>query len=199
MERKLEALLRSGAAELGLTLEDRIVQGLGRYLDLLLFWNKRVSLTAVREPEAVIEKHFIDSLAVVPHIPSAARSLGDIGSGPGFPGAVIALARPDLAVALVESIHKKAAFLGAIRRDLGLSNVTVHATRAEEWSRHTAPPDVVVSRATWDLVEWLELGRTWVAPGGVVIGMEGSTRHGLPPEAVRHLYGPHRAIITLRT
>jgi 16S rRNA (guanine527-N7)-methyltransferase len=201
MDPTLEQRLRRGAEPLGVPLDDRIIDALSRYLDLLLFWNRTVNLTAVRDPAGIVDKHFVDSLAVVPHIPPHARSVADLGSGPGFPGAVIALLRPDLAVALVESIHKKAAFLEALRRTLPLPNATVHAERAESWSTHTPPPDVVVSRATWEIPTWLALGSTFVAPGGTVLAMEAADQFPLPPNATRHPY-PHpqgtRAIIVLR-
>jgi 16S rRNA (guanine527-N7)-methyltransferase len=200
MERTLAGRLETGARAVGFAVEERVVGALGRYLDLLLFWNQRINLTAIRDPETIIDRHFVDSLAVIPHIPADAGTLADLGSGPGFPGAVIALARPALAVTLVESIHKKAAFLEALRREIPTPNVTVVASRAEEWARRTLAADVVISRATWDILEWLEKGRAWVKPGGTVIGMEGSVQHALPPDATRHPYGDGtRAVIVLRT
>ena len=185
MDSTLEGQLRAAATAAGMTPDDRVVAGLGRYLDLLLLWNRRVNLTAVRDAAGIVLKHFVDSLAVVPHVPAAARTLIDVGSGGGFPGAVIALARPDLRVALVESIHKKTAFLEALRRELPLPNVTVHSKRIEDAGLRA---DVAVSRATWDLPEWLERGKTLVGPGGLVIGMEGADQHALPPGARRVPY-----------
>jgi 16S rRNA (guanine527-N7)-methyltransferase len=192
---ELERSLRAGAAAVGTPLDDRIVAGLARYLDLLLLWNRRVNLTAVRDARAIVASHFVDSLAVVAAVPAQARTLVDVGAGAGFPGAVVALARPDLEVALVESIHKKAAFLETLRRELPLANVTVHARRAEELRLAV---DVAVSRATWDLGEWLERGRAFVAPGGLVIGMEGVDQHDLPAGALRRPYplaGRSRALV----
>lgn len=186
---------------MGVHLEDRVASGLSRYLDLLLFWNRKVNLTAVRDPEAIVTKHFVDSLAVIPHIPPGVQSLADIGSGPGFPGAVIALARPDLSVSLIESIHKKTAFLEALRREIPLPNVTVHTARAEDWHPASAP-DAVISRATWDLTEWLTKAVAWVRPGGSVLAMEADTLHALPANATRHPYRSRagtRAIVVLNT
>jgi 16S rRNA (guanine527-N7)-methyltransferase len=162
-----------------------MVAGLSRYLDLLLLWNRRVNLTSVRDPAGIIERHFVDSLAVVPHLPWGAGSLVDVGSGAGFPGAVLALARPALSVTLVESIHKKAAFLEALRRELPLSNVSVRAQRVEEL---VLQADIAVSRATWDLDTWLTRAPNLVQPGGIVIGMEGAEQHALPAGATRHPY-----------
>jgi 16S rRNA (guanine527-N7)-methyltransferase len=185
VEPDLERLLRAGCDAIGVTPDDRLIAGLTRYLDLLLLWNRRVNLTAIRDTPGIVSKHFVDSLAVLPFLPESARSLVDVGSGAGFPGAILALARPELQVALVESVHKKAAFLEALRRDLPLPNATVHARRCEDT---TLVADVAISRATWDLSEWLERGRALVRPGGVVIGMEGAEDHVLPAGATRHPY-----------
>jgi 16S rRNA (guanine527-N7)-methyltransferase len=164
--------------------------GWQKYLDLLLLWNSRINLTAVRTPDEIIEKHFEDSLAVVPHIPADARTLADVGSGAGFPGAVIALERPDLQVTLVEPNHKKAAFLQTVKRDLALTNLSVKTARAESLAqvRDFMPFDAAVSRATWALPEWLRLGSTLVRPGGTVLGMEAAEQFPLPPGATRHPY-----------
>jgi 16S rRNA (guanine527-N7)-methyltransferase len=163
---------------------------LDKYLELLLLWNKRINLTAVRDPEGIREKHFADSLALLPFIPAPARTLVDVGSGAGFPGAVLAVARPHLQVTLVESNQKKCAFLQTLRRELSLTNLTVFAVRVESLLARPdfQPFDVAVSRATWDLPEWLEVGRKLIHPGGLVIGMEGADRHPLPPDAERVTY-----------
>jgi 16S rRNA (guanine527-N7)-methyltransferase len=193
----LVSALRAGARALDIGIDDRLLAGLGRYLELLLLWNRRVSLSSVRDPAGIVEKHFLDSLAVLPHVPGDATSLVDVGSGAGFPGAVIALARPALQVTLVEPIHKKAAFLEALRRELPLPNATVIALRVEAAG---VTSDVAVSRATWDLSEWLVRGAALVPDGGIVLGMEGAEEHPLPPGAVRHSYplgAAKRAIVAL--
>jgi 16S rRNA (guanine527-N7)-methyltransferase len=197
MSQDLLNILMAGARELTVDLTDRDTKGLLRYLDLLLQWNERINLTAIRDRRGIIEKHFVDSLAVVPHLPASARTLVDVGSGAGFPGAVIALVRPALAVTLVESNHKKAAFLQTLRRELHLSNVTVRAERMEDVETRF---DVAVSRATLDLTEWLRAGSKLVTLDGIVIGMEGQAVPDLPSEAVRHPYqlgDAARAIVVL--
>ena len=163
---------------------------LAKFATELLRWNERINLTAVRDPEGIVERHFVDSLALLPYIPAGAASLVDVGSGPGFPGAVLALARPDLAVTLVESNHKKCAFLETLRRELPLPRTTVRSQRIEDVLAHPsfAPFDVAVSRATLDLPEWLALGSRLVRPGGLVFGMEGAEVRELPPSASRHPY-----------
>ena len=198
LEAALDQTLRAQARALGVEVDDALAAALGRYLDLLVLWNRRINLSSVRDPAGIVEKHFVDSLAALPHLPAAARTLVDVGSGAGFPGAVLALARPALAVTLVEPIHKKAAFLEALRRELPLPNVTVEIGRVE-----TSPTraDVAISRATWDLLEWLPRGARLVTPGGLVLGIKGAKTHALPPGATRHPYalgGAKRAIITYR-
>jgi 16S rRNA (guanine527-N7)-methyltransferase len=199
MDARLERRLRDGAAMVGAAIDDRLVAAIGRYLDLLVFWNRKVNLTSIREPPEIIDRHFVDSLSLLPFSPGTARSLADLGSGGGFPGAVLALARPDLAVDLVESIHKKAAFLETLRRELPLPNVRVHTLRAETWAANlTTPPDVLVSRAVWDLPEWLSRAAV-INADALILGMEGADLHPLPPGATRHSI-PHpsgrRSVIT---
>lgn len=200
MDPSLQRQLTRGASAIGIPLSAGLIESLERYLDLLLLWNQRINLTAVRDAAGIIEKHFLDSLAVVPHIPGDAATLVDVGSGPGFPGAVIALARPALRATLVESNQKKAAFLQALRRELPIPNVTVLAQRAESSAPGTF--DVAVSRATLEVPEWLALGSKLVHSGGLVIAMEGSTQYSLPPNCRRLPYpltGATRALILCST
>lgn len=96
------------------------------FLALLLAWNARVNLTAVRDPETIVRRHFAESLVAAEHIPSDVKTLLDFGSGAGFPGIPIAIARPEVAVTLAESHGKKSAFLREAVRTLGL--------RAEVWA-----------------------------------------------------------------
>jgi 16S rRNA (guanine527-N7)-methyltransferase len=163
------SLLREGSARLGVGLDDTQVAKLERYLELLLTWNRKINLTAVTEPEKIVERHFLDSLAVAPHL-GPARTLLDAGAGAGFPGVVLAIARPDLRVTAVESIQKKAAFLETLRRELA-PNVEVIAGRLEALPNDRLF-DVAVSRATWDPPEWVERGAPHVAPGGILIAMQ---------------------------
>jgi 16S rRNA (guanine527-N7)-methyltransferase len=191
----LEGKLRDGARSVGVSVEPPVVAALGRYLELLSLWNRRVNLSAVRDPEAIVEKHFVDSLAALPYLPDDAQTLVDVGSGAGFPGVVLALARPSLAVTLVESIHKKTAFLEALKRQLQIANLRIQTARAETLHPEA---DVAISRATWDVPEWLTRGAKLVHPGGMVLAMEGAELHELPPNATRHAYrlgSASRAII----
>lgn len=106
-----------------------ILPQLSAYLDLLLKWNARTNLTAIREPEEIVRRHFGESLFAARHL-GPCETLLDLGSGAGFPGLPIALLRPEISVTLAESQGKKAAFLREAARTLAL-NVEVWGNRAE--------------------------------------------------------------------
>ncbi|HEX4007943.1 MAG TPA: 16S rRNA (guanine(527)-N(7))-methyltransferase RsmG [Acidobacteriaceae bacterium] len=97
-----------------------------RYLTLLVRWNARINLTAVRTPEEIVSRHFVECLFAARQIPANVKTLLDFGSGAGFPGIPVAIVRPEIAVTLAESQGKKAAFLREVVRTLGL--------KAEVWS-----------------------------------------------------------------
>ena len=103
---------------------------LSAYLELLLKWNARTNLTAIREPEEIVRRHFGESLFAGRHVGDC-DTLLDLGSGAGFPGIPIALLRPEIQVTLAESQNKKATFLREVVRTLGLPNVEVWTGRAE--------------------------------------------------------------------
>src|SRR6266567_4454726 len=118
-----------------------LIPQLSAYLDLLLKWNARTNLTAIRDPEEIVRRHFGESLFAARHLAPAnldpanpdqgTITLLDFGSGAGFPGLPIALLRPDIQVTLAESQNKKAAFLREAVRTLDLPNVEVWAARVE--------------------------------------------------------------------
>jgi 16S rRNA (guanine527-N7)-methyltransferase len=112
------------------TIEDSIADRFDTYLSLILRWNARTSLTAIRNQEGIISRHFVESIASAAAVPENVRTLLDFGSGAGFPGIPIALCRPEISVTLAESQNKKAAFLREAVRSLGLKTA-VHGGRAE--------------------------------------------------------------------
>lgn len=161
--------LVAGARAVGVTLAPPEVDRLGRYHDLLLTWSRRINLTRVTRAEEVIDRHFIDCLAVAPRL-AAGSTLLDVGSGAGFPGAVVAIARPDVLVTLCESVGKKVAFLRALIHHLGLRCAVVDA-RSETLVRAGRTFDAVVSRAVAPVAEWARDGAPLVAPGGQLVAM----------------------------
>ena len=166
----VEHQLDEGLAQLDLMLSPAARNQLLRYLVLLQKWNRVYNLTAIRQPGKLVSQHLLDSLATLPHLPGP--KLIDVGSGAGLPGIPIAIARPDWQVVLVESNHKKAAFLRQAVIELGLGNAQVAIARAEEW--HPAELAAgAVSRAFSDLAGFVEAARHMVAPGGILAAMKG--------------------------
>ncbi len=139
---------------------------LSTYLDLLLKWNARTNLTAIRDPEQIVERHFGESLFLARHLPSAASTLLDLGSGAGFPGIPVQLAHPGLQVTVAESQHKKASFLREVVRTLALPT-EVWGARVEEMPAGRRF-DVVALRAVDNPAEAMRLARARVAPGGAI-------------------------------
>jgi 16S rRNA (guanine527-N7)-methyltransferase len=171
--------LRAGAEALGVSLDEDACARFVAYWRLLERWNARINLTRITDEEEVIDKHFLDSLALVPHLAPGAVSLVDVGAGAGFPGIPCAIARPSLRVTLVEATQKKCAFLEAVKRELSLP-LTVRAIRLEELVRGGERYDVVVSRAMLAPPEWIARGAELVAPGGLLVAMLGRDRPPLP-------------------
>ena len=165
--------IEEGAAQMGVRLAPDQLKQLGRHVDLMLKWNKSINLTAITDPDEVVEKHVLDSLAVVPLLPSG--SLLDAGTGAGFPGIPLAIARPELEVALVDSVQKKVAFLKNTLAELRLPKAKAYAVRLEGNPSREELPRVhaAVARAFAAPEEWLRLARHYVLPGGVAICMLG--------------------------
>ncbi|MEW6387114.1 MAG: 16S rRNA (guanine(527)-N(7))-methyltransferase RsmG [Thermodesulfobacteriota bacterium] len=168
------ALLQDGAQILGLTLPAATLEQFRLYLEELKRWNRRINLTALRTDRDIIIKHFLDSLAILPFLGRPA-SLADLGSGAGFPGLVLKLARPETALTLVEARGKKAAFLTYLVSLFNLTEVEVaqaHLTPglARNWGPRFAG---VVSRAAFALSRFLELAAPLLLPGGRLMALKG--------------------------
>jgi 16S rRNA (guanine527-N7)-methyltransferase len=167
-------LFIQGITALGLSLSETQLAHLEQYLAELRRWNARINLTALKTDRDIIVKLFLDSLALVPFL-NTPSSLADLGSGAGFPGLVLKIARPELALTLVESRGKKAAFLEYLASLLKLDQVEVanlHLTPglAREWGPRF---DAVVSRAAFSLTQLAELAGPVLKPGGVLLAPKG--------------------------
>lgn len=173
MDRSFEEVLRAGAAALGLPVDDAAVAKLVRFAELLVTWNRKVNLTAITEPREMAEKHFLDSLVLLPAL-AGQRTLLDVGSGAGLPGMAVACARPDLEVTCCDSVGKKVAFVKTAAVDLGV-NVRGISVRASGKPAVDGLPvcEAVVSRALADPGQWVPLGAPYVAPGGLLLAMLG--------------------------
>lgn len=141
--------LRALAVELPADAVGRLV-GL---IALLLKWNRVYNLTAIRQPDAVVSHHLLDSLVVLPYLPMRGR-LADVGSGAGLPAIPLAIARPDLAVTSIEAVEKKAAFQRQAKIELALGNLDIRCQRAESLREDF---DVVISRAFASLADFVHL------------------------------------------
>lgn len=117
----------------GLELDGGQVGILARYVDLLLRWNRAVNLTAIREPEEIVTRHFGESMYVTKFAELGARLL-DVGTGAGFPGLAIKIVRPEIPMVLLEPVAKKRAFLKEVVRECGFQGVEVAGDRVEDFS-----------------------------------------------------------------
>jgi 16S rRNA (guanine527-N7)-methyltransferase len=162
--------LAEGLAALELDLPESARQQLLAYVALLQKWNRVQNLTAVREPRKMISHHLLDCLAVLPHLHG--DSVVDVGSGAGLPGVALAVARPGWRVSLLDSNHKKAAFLRQALIELQLDNADVICERLPDWR----PPqtfDIVISRGFADIPEFATVAGHLLAPSGALVAMKG--------------------------
>jgi len=145
-------------------LDATIAAKFDEYLALILRWNSRMNLTAIRAPEEIQSRHFVESIACARLLPQDIGSLLDFGSGAGFPGVPVALCRPEIEVTLAESQSKKAAFLQEAVRVLAL-NSSVFAKRAEQLDRQF---DCVILRAVDRMEDAVAVAASLVGPGGTL-------------------------------
>lgn len=167
---KPQAILQRGLAELGL--DAALAAPLLHYLGELEKWNRAYNLTAVRDPAEMVTRHLLDSLVVVPRLPAAPLRLLDVGAGAGLPGIPLALARPDLAVTVLDSNGKKARFMRHAVRSLGLANVEVLEGRVEDLAPDVRFP-AVISRAFASLSDFFHLTDAALAGDGQWLAMKG--------------------------
>ncbi|MEL7386842.1 16S rRNA (guanine(527)-N(7))-methyltransferase RsmG [Pseudoalteromonas phenolica] len=150
----LQPLLTSLLAQTDIVLSDKQQQQLVAYVELLDKWNKAYNLTSVRDPKEMMVKHIMDSLVVAPHL--TGKHYIDVGTGPGLPGIVLAIALPDTQFVLLDSLGKRVRFLMQVKHALGLDNVTPVQSRVEEY-QPSVKLDGVLSRAfasLQDMVQW---------------------------------------------
>ena len=147
--------------KIGITLSEKQISQFMTYYDLLVEWNSFMNLTAITEFNEVIDKHFIDSLAICEYVDfKNGDSLIDIGTGAGFPGIPLKIVFPELRITLLDSLNKRIKFLDTVIESLGLENVeTIHG-RAEDFAKQQSyreKYDFVISRAVANLATLSEL------------------------------------------
>ena len=178
--------LVQGVSQLAIDLPESQVKKLVDYLTLLVKWNAVYNLTAVRDPALMVTQHLLDCLATLPAFINASRVL-DVGSGGGLPGVVLAIwaqhAQPQMSVHMIDTVHKKTAFLTQAKSELGLSNVQVHTGRVEQLNDEKKF-DVITSRAFAELKNFVLWSGHLLMDGGKMIALKGQPQEpelvGLP-------------------
>ena len=172
---RLSAALSEGASQLPLAFSPQVLDKLLDYLALLQKWNSVYNLTAVRDLSQMLTQHLLDCMAALPALVHARRLL-DAGSGGGLPGMVIAIwaqqNASNMQVHLIDTVHKKTAFLTQVKAELGLHHVTVHTGRVEQLEMKEKC-DVITSRAFADLSDFVRWSGHLLAPGGELIALKG--------------------------
>ena len=136
------------------------VAAIQRYMAILLAWNEKINLTAIRDPLEVLYRHFCESMYAAAAVPLQTGRLADVGSGGGFPGLALKIACSELQVVLIESNVKKATFLAEVVRELGFRDTRVLVSRYEELGEEIAPLDFVCSRALGEFATFLSWARS---------------------------------------
>ncbi len=179
MYERERSMLTEGATQLGITLTTEAIEKFIIFMEMLIDWNTRVNLTAIKQPEDIITKHFLDSLTVLKVIDSSAKKIVDVGTGAGFPGLPMLIARPDLDMLFVDATLKKLKFIEAVGNALGIETKTAHVyvdeTQAQAKSIQTGDFDAATARAVRHLPQLLEWTLPFVKKGGSVYAMKGNT------------------------
>jgi 16S rRNA (guanine527-N7)-methyltransferase len=152
--------IRRALGEFQLSVNDKQVLQIQQYTKILLLWNEKMNLTAIRDPLEILYRHFCESMYAAVAVPVEHGRLADVGSGGGFPGLPLKIIRPELRVFLVESNLKKATFLAEVVREIGLADTQVLVRRYEELSEEVSPLDCVCSRALGEFPAFLEWARS---------------------------------------
>lgn len=176
----IEQSIIEGAGRLGIPLPDGAAGRLTAYLALLERWNRAYNLTAVRDPGAMVVRHLLDSLSILPWIEGS--HVLDVGSGAGLPGIPLAIVQPGLRLCLLDSNGKRTRFLSQAASELHLTNIEVVRSRVEDY-RPATPFNSVVSRAFATLADLLASAGHLCAPDGRLLAMKGV----FPDDELAHL------------
>jgi len=167
----LGQVLGEGIAEMRLEVSGAQQEQLLDYLALMFKWNSVYNLTSLRDPMQMVTHHLLDSLAAVPAF-TGAKNVLDVGAGGGLPGIVLAIVRPDMKVSMIDTVHKKTAFLTQVKAQLGLANVTIYTMRVEDL-QVSDKFDVITSRAFADLSDFVNWSSHLLAEQGSYIALKG--------------------------
>lgn len=167
----LAAVLEQGIKDMTLDVTPEQQTQLMGYLALMNKWNAVYNLTSLRDPQQMVTHHLLDSLAAVPAFADAHNVL-DVGAGGGLPGIVLAIVRPAMKVSMIDTVHKKTAFLNQVKAELKLTNVSVHTMKVQDLVVDDKF-DVITSRAFADLSDFVNWSGHLLAEGGKFIALKG--------------------------
>ncbi len=158
----------------GIEVTDEMLNQFQKYLTLLMEWNEKINLTALKTEEEIIEKHFYDSLLVAKQFKFEEQSLIDVGTGAGFPGIPLKIVFPDLFVTLLEPTEKRVNFLNIVIKELSLTRIVTVNKRAEDYVKEARSfYDIVTARAVSRLNMLVELCLPLIHVGGTFIALKG--------------------------
>lgn len=186
----IKEILKSATADFKIQLNNLQLTQLEKYFELLVEWNEKINLTAITDAEGVAIKHFADSLTLFNYVdvPENSRVI-DVGTGAGFPGIVLKIARPDIKLTLLDSLNKRLVFLDNILTEIGLSAQLIHS-RAEDGGQNIdlrESYDFVVSRAVAQLNVLSEYCLPYARLGGSFVALKG-------PDADNEISNAKRAV-----
>ena len=167
-------LLCEGAELMNISLSDKQIQQLLRYLSLILKWNRIYNLSAIRDPIESVKKHLLDSLSIIHFVQPGL--LLDVGSGAGLPGIVIAIMKPETKVFVLDSVGKKCRFMQAVKSELALENLIVVNSRVESFKSKKSFSQIT-SRAFAEASKTIQLTKHLLEENGRYLLMKGSNIH----------------------
>lgn len=167
-------LLCEGAELMNISLSDKQIQQLLRYLSLILKWNRIYNLSAIRDPIESVKKHLLDSLSIIHFVQPGL--LLDVGSGAGLPGIVIAIMKPETEVFVLDSVGKKCRFMQAVKSELALENLSVVNSRVESFKSKKSFSQIT-SRAFAEASKTIQLTKHLLEENGRYLLMKGSNVH----------------------
>lgn len=185
----MKSILTAGCEQLNIPLSKQQIEQLEQYAKLLVSWNEKINLTAITDDEGIATKHFLDSLTAL-QTGLVTGKVIDVGTGAGFPGLVLKIAKPEIDLTLLDSLNKRINFLKAVGDELGLDGVEYIHARAEDGGRDRAYRgqfDTVVSRAVANLTVLSEWCLPFLRQGGYFLALKG-------PLADEELKNAERAI-----
>ncbi|HLC17795.1 MAG TPA: 16S rRNA (guanine(527)-N(7))-methyltransferase RsmG [Thermodesulfobacteriota bacterium] len=176
-EKELKDILRQGALELGVELDEGAIEKFRVYLRELTTWNKKINLTSIADEREIVIRHFLDSLTPWRILKdSGCRTLLDIGSGAGFPGIPLKIAEPGLEVVLMDAVEKKVNFTRHVIRTLALSGIRAEKARVEDPGfirKYGGHFDCVISRAFSGLKKFIHIAEPLCREGGLIVAIKG--------------------------